>query len=66
MFDKQTIIALAAYMVFSTAVSSMPAPQDHSAAWYEWLYKFLNGLSQNITALRGKAAFESKTPPEGK
>lgn len=62
--DKQTIIAIAIYMVFSTAISSLPPPQADSSPWYEWFYKFANGLSANITALRGKAAFDPKTTGE--
>lgn len=70
--DTKTLLVIIGYMVFSTAVSSLPPPQADSSPFYEWFYKFANGLSANVTALRGKAAFEPKQlpptpppPPEG-
>lgn len=58
--DMQTVLIVGGYLVFSTAVSSLAPPTHDSSAFYEWFYKFANGLSANITAIRGKAAFEPK------
>lgn len=58
--SSNTLIIVGAYYVFSAAVSSLPVPKATSSPYYEWLYKFANTLSANVTALRGKAAFEPK------
>ena len=61
--QHQTIISLAAYVVGSAAVSSMPAPRDNASMGYQWFYKFANALAANVTAIRGKAAFEPPPAP---
>jgi len=48
--------------VGSVIASSMPPPTDQNV-WYQWLYKTVNSLAANVTAVRGKAAFDPpKTP----
>lgn len=56
-----TIIALGSYIVFSCAVSSMPSPRENSSEFYQWFFKFANALASNISAIRGRAAFEATT-----
>lgn len=51
---------LVTYIVSSTAISALPPPQAGSSPFYEWFYKFANGLATNVTALRGRAAFDPK------
>jgi len=57
--QHSTVITMVAYMVFSAAVSSLPPPKTNAGTFYEWMYKFANTLSANVTAIRGKAAFDS-------
>ena len=54
-------ISVAGSQVFSAFASSLPVPDEKSGEWYKFIYKFCNTLSANVTALRGKAQFE--TPP---
>ena len=54
-------ISVAGSQVFSAFASSLPVPKDDAPEWYKFMYKFCNTLSANVTALRGKAQFE--TPP---
>jgi hypothetical protein len=55
---------MAAYIVFSAAASSLPPPLNNSGLMYQWLYKFANSLSANVSALRGKANYEQPANQE--
>jgi len=50
-------IAVAAYWLFSAAVSSLPEPMPGGSAAYLWLYRFCHTTAGNITT-----AFGSKIP----
>lgn len=62
--EHQTTIVMAAYIVFSAAASSLPPPLNDSGMKYQWLYKFANSLSANVSALRGKANYEQPANQE--
>lgn len=49
--------AIAAYWIFSSAVSAMPAPMPNGNPGYTWLYQFLHTIAGNLTT-----AFGSKIP----
>jgi hypothetical protein len=51
---QNVLLSYVVFTVVSAAVSSMPPPTDNSPAWYKWLYKFLNAIMANVSALRGK------------
>lgn len=59
--QHSTTTLMVAYIVFGAAVSSLPAPPTNCNLFYCWFYKFANALAANVTAIRGKAAFEE--PP---
>lgn len=44
-----TYWTMAVYIVFSNAVSAMPMPDSTSSKFYGWAFKFMNGLSSNIS-----------------
>ena len=46
--------SIAAWVVFSNAVSAMPPPVETSSTKYRYFYRFLNGLAQNISAFEPK------------
>jgi len=56
--EHSTTVLLVAYIVFSTAVSSMPPPANNASQFYQWFYKFANSLAANVNAIRGKAQYE--------
>jgi hypothetical protein len=60
---NKTVVTLATYYVGSAAVGALPPPKAESTEFYQWFYKFSNTLAANATALRGKAAFETPSPP---
>jgi len=46
-------VAVAAYWVFSAAVSAMPEPGGNGSPGYLWLYRFLHTTAGNITTVFG-------------
>lgn len=49
---------LVAYWVFSAAVGALPTPNEKSALWYVFLFRFSHGLSGNLN----RAAVTLKVP----
>src|SRR5207247_2471704 len=45
--------AVAAYWIFSAAVSSMPEPKPGNAEVYLWLYRFVHTIVGNLTTAFG-------------
>ena len=45
--------AVAAYWIFSAAVSAMPEPDAQSHPGYLWLYRFAHTIAGNITTVFG-------------
>ena len=62
--QHQTTVVMLVYIVFSAAASSLPPPLNNSGMGYQWLYKFANSLSANVSALRGKANYEQPANQE--
>ena len=62
----QVIATLAAYWIFSAAVSAMPKPIATSSAAYVWLYTFLRLIAANIDqyvqSKGGTVPIETKKP----
>lgn len=42
---------LAAYFLFSNAISAMPSPQSTSSGGYRWLFDFSHLMAGNITRI---------------
>jgi len=53
-------IAVAAYWIFSAAVSSLPDPSPSGSAGYLWLYRFCHTTAGNITTALGSRIPELK------
>jgi hypothetical protein len=49
---------LGAYWLFSAAVGAMKTPTEHSAEWYQFLFRFGHALSGNLN----RAAVAFKVP----
>lgn len=49
---------LITYWVFSAAVGALPTPEENSAKWYVFLFRFGHGISGNIS----RAAVALKVP----
>ena len=62
--QHQTTVVMIAFFVFSAAASSLPPPLNDASRGYQWLYKFANTLSANVSALRGKANYEQPANQE--
>jgi len=63
-FNSTTISTYLVVSVCSAAISSMPIPADNASEWYKWVYKFLNAVMANVSAIRGKAAFDAPVQPQ--
>jgi hypothetical protein len=55
---------LIAYYIFSNATSSLPAPTAKSSVFYQWFFKFANGVGANLsrafsTAVEGSPNWQS-------
>jgi type II secretory pathway pseudopilin PulG len=55
--------AVAAYWIFSAAVSAMPEPGPSGSPGYLWLYRFLHTTAGNITTALGSRIPGLKTIP---
>ena len=51
------LAGLGAYFLFSNAVGAMDKPDEHSGAFYRYVYRFSHGLAGNL-----KYALQSKFP----
>jgi hypothetical protein len=49
---------LFAYWVYSAAIGALPTPEQSSAKWYVFLFRFGHGLSGNLS----RAAVALKVP----
>ena len=54
LFSHSTAIMIAAWVVFSNAVSALPTPVESSGPKYRYFYRFLNGLAQNLSVFEPK------------
>jgi hypothetical protein len=53
LLQHQFWAAVAAYWVFSAAISAMPEPGGNDSPGYLWLYRFLHTTAGNITTVFG-------------
>lgn len=43
------LAALIAYYILSAAISALPSPTADSSKFYQWFFKFSNGIAANIS-----------------
>ena len=53
LLQHQFWAAVAAYWLFSAAISAMPEPGGNDRPGYLWLYRFLHTTAGNITTVLG-------------
>lgn len=46
--NQHWYVILIAWAVYSNAIDAMPEPAANGSKAYAWLYKFANGLAQNL------------------
>lgn len=71
--DNNGIASVILYMVFANAIGALPTPATQSSGFYQWFYKFTNGILQvlaaNATRVPQVRAFmglqENPTTPAG-
>jgi hypothetical protein len=59
----QTLFTLGAYMILSSAVGSLPMPDNTSGKFYRWFFQFSNTVAANLSRVSASFGTKGQQPP---